>query len=83
VVHATALVTILGWVVAGASWHDAIVTGVAMLIITCPCALGLAIPTVQTVAAGARQGLRPDAQAVIAALKARNIGIEILSGDRR
>ncbi|MGY4593800.1 P-type E1-E2 ATPase [Bradyrhizobium sp. GM22.5] len=29
-----------------------------------------------------RQGLRPDAQAVIAALKARNIGIEILSGDR-
>jgi Cu2+-exporting ATPase len=29
-----------------------------------------------------RQGLRPDAQAVVAALKARNIGIEILSGDR-
>jgi Cu2+-exporting ATPase len=29
-----------------------------------------------------RQGLRPDAQAVIAALKLRNFGIEILSGDR-
>ncbi|EGP08181.1 copper-translocating P-type ATPase CcoI [Bradyrhizobiaceae bacterium SG-6C] len=53
VVHVTALLTVLGWVALGANWHDAIVTGIAVLIITCPCALGLAIPTVQTIVAGA------------------------------
>ena len=53
VVHLTALATLLGWVALGAGWHDAIVAAIAVLIITCPCALGLAIPAVQVVAAGA------------------------------
>ncbi|MCP1966601.1 heavy metal translocating P-type ATPase [Bradyrhizobium elkanii] len=53
VVHATALLTMLGWLAYGASFHDSIVTAIAVLIITCPCALGLAIPAVQTVASGA------------------------------
>jgi Cu2+-exporting ATPase len=43
----------IGWVAVGASWHDAIITAIAVLIITCPCALGLAIPAVQVVASGA------------------------------
>jgi Cu2+-exporting ATPase len=51
-VHAAALATMLGWVAFGASWHDAIITAIAVLIITCPCALGLAIPAVQVVASG-------------------------------
>jgi Cu2+-exporting ATPase len=53
VVHVTALATFLGWLAAGAGWHDAIVTAITVLIITCPCALGLAVPAVQVVAAGA------------------------------
>ncbi len=53
VVHTAAALTALGWLVAGASLHDAIVTGIAVLIITCPCALALAIPAVQVVASGA------------------------------
>ncbi|MFB9262354.1 heavy metal translocating P-type ATPase [Bradyrhizobium erythrophlei] len=56
VVHATALLTMLGWLAYGATFHDSIVTAIAVLIITCPCALGLAIPAVQTVASGALFG---------------------------
>jgi len=53
VVHATAALTVVGWLVAGASVHDAIVTAIAVLIITCPCALALAVQAVQVVASGA------------------------------
>ncbi len=53
VVHVTAALTVVGWLAAGASVHDAVITAIAVLIITCPCALALAIPTVQVVASGA------------------------------
>jgi Cu2+-exporting ATPase len=52
-VHAAAALTATGWLIAGASPHDAIVTAISVLIITCPCALALAIPAVQVVTSGA------------------------------
>lgn len=51
-VHTLALASFIGWMIAGAGWHEALLVAAAVLIITCPCALGLAVPAAQIVAAG-------------------------------
>jgi Cu2+-exporting ATPase len=53
VVHLVALFTFIGWLWMGADWRDAAFIAIAVLIITCPCALGLAAPMAQATAAGA------------------------------
>lgn len=52
VVHIMALGTFLGWGIFSGNWHMATLNAIAVLIITCPCALALAVPIVHVVASG-------------------------------
>ena len=50
-VHGLGLATFIGWLLLGAPWQTALTYAIAVLIITCPCALALAVPAVQIAAA--------------------------------
>ncbi|MBF0356316.1 MAG: cadmium-translocating P-type ATPase [Alphaproteobacteria bacterium] len=53
VVHLAALLTFLFWTLwMGLAWQPSLMIAVSVLIITCPCALALAVPVVQVVASG-------------------------------
>lgn len=53
IVHILAASTFIGWLfLIDAGWQTSLMTSIAVLIITCPCAIGLAVPAVQVVASG-------------------------------
>lgn len=51
--HTLVALSFAGWLLAGAGFYHATVIAIAVLIVTCPCAIGLAVPVAQVVASGA------------------------------
>ena len=74
-----ALIVTAGWLIAGAAAGDAVARGISVLVISCPCALGLATPVAIMVGngVGAKNGiLFKTGEALETAGKARIIALD-------
>jgi Cu2+-exporting ATPase len=71
--------TAIGWYLWGGGWGRAVMTGVAVVVVACPCALGLATPAALVVALGgaARRGIFfRDAEALERAARVRRVAFD-------
>ena len=78
VVISIAIATFVGWFIIAHAWLPALVAAISVLIIACPCAMGLAVPTALMVATGKGAQLGVLIKGGEALQRARDVAVLVL-----